>query len=850
METSRSAAWASACLLLALGCGSKPGSSPSTIAPAGAPGASSAGAPGASSAAAPATYRATIRWTSHGIPHVTATDLGGLAFGQGYAFATHHVCVLADQIVKLRSERAKLLGPGDGNANIESDFGWLALEVRDQARRALPALSPETSALLRGFVAGYNRYLADTRPEALPPDCAGAAWVRPIDELDLLSHWSQLSMIGSSGYFLDAIAAAQPPGGGPSARLAPRPPAPAASRPPAPAASPPLPPPPDLRRPDAPASNGWAIGADRSAGGRGMLVANPHFPWEGELRFFESHLTIPGTLDAYGATLLGVPLVQIGFTEHHAWTHTFSSSSRFIIYRLELDEASPTRYRYAGETRAMTSREHAISVRQPDGSLRELRRRTYRSHHGPLIANAQLPWTAQHAFALRDVAGGALGAIDQYLAMIRARDMAAFEAAFARWQATGFVNTIYTDREGNALYIDGSAVPDLSPAALAALRIARATIPALAEAWKRGVVIADGSSPMFELAADPASPRPGAIPYARAPRLLRRDFVANANDPYWLTNPAAPLSGFSPLYGETGTPPSARTRMNLRLLQATGDGWPAGADGKFTPAELEAAILDHRAMTAELLRPAVVARCRDAARRSTARRRHSNDPATAKLARACDVLAQWDGRYDVGSRGALLWRELFAAQRGALYAQPFDPARPLDTPAGLSPAPKTGDDPVIAALTSALTQLERAGVDPFGALGDAQWIDKRGRKIPVPGSGPDEGSTNPAFFSTWNTTRLPRTTRTDLVNAATGLARGGYPINYGTSFLMVIGFTDAGPTARALLTYSASSDPRSPHFIDQTELYSRKQWRPALFRDADIAADPSLRVQEVCSPRC
>ncbi|HWO24127.1 MAG TPA: acylase [Kofleriaceae bacterium] len=815
MEISR------ACLLLlALGCGSAPGTPPAPAAAA-----PTAAAPAAAAAAAPArAYRATIRWTSHGIPHVTAQDLGGLAFGQGYAFATHHVCVLADQIVKLRSERAKLLGPGDGDANIESDFGWLALELREQARRALPALSPETAALLGGFTAGYNRYLTDTRPDALPPDCAGAAWVRPIDEVDLLSHWIQLGVIGSSGYFLEAIAAAQPPGAGKSARRAPLPPAP------------------DLRRPDAPASNGWAIGAERSANGRGMLVANPHFPWEGELRFFESHVTIPGTLDAYGASLLGAPLVQIGFTEHHAWTHTFSSSSRFILYRLELDPASPTRYRYAGETRAMTSREHAISVRQPDGSLRELRRRTYRSHHGPMIANAQLPWTAQHAFVLHDVAGGALGAIDQYLAMIRARDLPAFEAALARWQATGFVNTIYADREGNALYVDGSAVPDLSPAALGALRLARVAIPELAAAWKRGVVIADGSSPLFALAADPASPRPGAIPYARAPRLLRRDFVANANDSYWLTNPAAPLTGFSPLYGEPGTPPSARTRMNLRLLQSTGDGWPAGADGKLTPAELEAAILDHRAMTAELLRPAVVARCRDAARR--------RPKDAAKLARACDVLAQWDGRYDVESRGAVLWRELFAAQRDALYAQPFDPARPLDTPAGLAPAPKTGDDPVIAALAGAIAQLERAGVDPFGALGAAQWVDKRGRKIPVPGSGIDEGSTNPAYFSTWNTTRLPRTTRGDLVHAATGLVRGGYLVNYGSTFLLVVGFTDAGPTARALLTYSASSDPRSPHFTDQTERYSRKEWRPALFRAADIAADPSLRVQELCSPRC
>src|SRR5690606_39307292 len=50
-----------------------------------------------------------------------------------------------------------------------------------------------------------------------------------------------------------------------------------------------------------PGSNGWAIGADRSSTGRGMVVGNPHFPWEGELKLYESHLRVPGELDGYGA---------------------------------------------------------------------------------------------------------------------------------------------------------------------------------------------------------------------------------------------------------------------------------------------------------------------------------------------------------------------------------------------------------------------------------------------------------------------------------------------------------------------------------------------------------------------
>jgi acyl-homoserine-lactone acylase len=283
--------------------------------------------------------------------------------------------------------------------------------------------------------------------------------------------------------------------------------------------------------------------------------------------------------------------------------------------------------------------------------------------------------------------------------------------------------------------------------------------------------------------------------------------------------------------------------MNLRLLMATGEGSPAGGDGKFSVAELQAAILDDRAITAELLRADVVTRCTAAVRRRP----------DAKLERACATLAAWDGRYDVASRGALLWREWLAAHSGSVFAVAFDPARPLDTPRGLAPAPATGEDPVIAAMRAAIAQLETAGIDPFGALGDAQWVDRRGRRFPVPGSGVAEGSTNPTSFSTWNSTLLPRMARPEPVksiNSATGLAKGGYPSNYGTSFLMVVGFTDAGPTARALLTYSASSDPRSPQFTDQTEMYGRKEWRPVRFDAAEIEADPELRVQTICSAGC
>src|SRR5680860_1729647 len=55
---------------------------------------------------------ANIRRTTGGVPHITADNLKSAAFGHGYAQAQDNVCLLAEAIVKARSERSKYFGPG------------------------------------------------------------------------------------------------------------------------------------------------------------------------------------------------------------------------------------------------------------------------------------------------------------------------------------------------------------------------------------------------------------------------------------------------------------------------------------------------------------------------------------------------------------------------------------------------------------------------------------------------------------------------------------------------------------------------------------------------------------------
>ena len=108
--------------------------------------------------------------------------------------------------------------------------------------------------------------------------------MQPITAEDLYAYARSITLLASGARLTDFIASAQPPG---------RRDRPATTEPPA-----------GLVDPESTGSNAWAVGADLVTGGEGgLLVANPHFPWEGELRFWEVHLTVPGEVDIYGSNL-------------------------------------------------------------------------------------------------------------------------------------------------------------------------------------------------------------------------------------------------------------------------------------------------------------------------------------------------------------------------------------------------------------------------------------------------------------------------------------------------------------------------------------------------------------------
>lgn len=778
-------------------------------------------------------YRAVVRWTSHGIPHVLADDLNSAIYGQGYAFAQLNGCLLADQVLKVRSERAAFFGRGDDDAHVRSDLVLEFLEVYANAEAGIDELSAraadgdakaeELLSIVQAYADGYNDFIT-TRGDELP--CGAEPWLRPVSPVDLFAHYVELGMLASSRQAHELIWATHPPGS--SSSLEPEEPRTTLD---------------DLRE-NRPGSNGWGIGRERSANGHGMLMANPHFPWDGELKLYESHLRVPGQLDVYGASLMGVVGVLIGFNPDVAWTHTVSDGQRLTVYNLELDPDDPTRYIYDGQSVPMDASTHEVQVLEEDGSMSTASHTFWRTpHHGPVVALPPLIWSPTQAFAIRDANANNQQMIAQFIAMNRSRSMDELQAAHDEERGIPWVNTISTSRDGRAWYIDATATPNLSQEAIDAWLELRQTDFLTILVDDSGLVLLPGNSSMFAWQDEPGAREPGLVPLADVPRIERPDFVFNANDSHWLSNPLQPLVGYSPLHGFEQTPRSPRTRMNAVTL-LDDDRSMSGADHQFDLDELRAAALSNRGLSAELLLDDVIARCQGAAPV------HYGDD-TIDISEACALLAAWDRRLDTRSVGAVVWRELLGefepdahVDAGPLFAEAFDPADPVATPNTLREPPEDpANDKILAALAGAVLRLRQAGVPLDAALGDAQYNMRAGQRIPIHGGGRNEGVTNLMVYDVLKTTIGEVEPQGTVLNPYTGLSGRGYVVNYGSSFVMTMRFTDGDPEAYAFITYGQSDDSRSPYFTDQTVLFSNKEWRRVLYTEEDIEQDPELDIQ-------
>ncbi len=766
-------------------------------------------------------YSAEIRRTTMGVPHIKASDWGGLGYGYGYAQAQDNLCTMADSFLTYRGERSKFFG-ADALAvynstiarprNIDSDFFHRHLITQDVLDAMVAQQGDSLRKLTAGFVAGYNRYVRDNQASGKAhAACRGEAWVRPITEQDLLRRMYVANLAAGYSNFVAAIANAVAP-----AATAAKAGQDMQVPDPASITAPPL----QVGGSAGIGSNMYGFGTAGTGDASPVLFGNPHWYWKGPDRFYQAQLTIPGELNVSGASFLGLPMVQIGFNDNVAWSHTVSTARRFGFFQLTLAPNDPTSYLLDGQAVKMKANPITVEVRQASGATATVSRTLYKTEYGPMVnlasMNPALGWNTASAFAMRDINGENFRSLRNWLRWNQAKSLDEFTQIQKEEAAIPWVNTVAVGRgAARAWYADIGTVPNAPPDLLAACTtpVGKAMAAALPE-----VPILDGARSACHWRTDADSVQKGAIGVARMPSLLRDDYVGNMNDSYWLANASAPLTGFPSIFGAAGTAAqSLRTRlghtMALERLAGT-DGYPGN---KATSEIVRQMVLNSRVFSAERFKEqALDLVC-------------ATPSATQDVVAACATLRAWDNRGGTGARGSHVWDEFWTRVQvpaAQLFAVPFDPADPLNTPRELQPG---AADALRQAFGAAVQAVQASGFALDAQRGDVLFSARGGVRTALYG-----GCGGVGYF-TINCSENP-------------IGQGGYSMDgqpHGNSYMQVVNFPAGGVQAYTFLTFSLSDDPGSAHYADYTQAYGAQQWLRVPFAESEITADKNYQTVTV-----
>ncbi|MEG4404808.1 acylase [Microcoleus sp. MON2_D5] len=629
---------------------------------------------------ATAPTRTEILWDTYGIPHVYAKDTKSLFRAFGWAQMQSH----GNLILRLYGQARGRAAEYWGEKYLESDQWVRTMGIPIRARSWYDAQNPTFRSYLDAFAAGINSYAAE-HGDAIDNEVKA---VLPIDGVDLLAHTQRVlnfTFVVNPEEVKDVIS--NPVTSElilPTARTQ-------QCRVPTinPGRDTALPCPLDNSgatendiNDSILGSNGWAIAPSHSATGNAMLLANPHLPWSDLFLWFESQLTAPG-INAYGASLVGIPVLTIAFNDSLGWTHTVNRHDGWDAYELTLADGG---YRLDGKIQAFETEQQIVEVKQDGGSRRSEPLTVRRSIYGPVVGQKE-----GKAVALRVVGLDRPLALEQWWNMARSHNLTQFEAALAPLQIPMFT-VLYADRDGHIMHLFNGQVPMRAGGDF--------------KYWQ-GALPGDTSSTLWTKI----------HPYQDLPRSIDppSGWLQNANDPPWTTTfPQAIDPDDYPPYMSSRGPMYLRAQHSAKMLIE---------DENISFEEMIEYKHSTRMELADRLLDDLI----------VATQQQEN-----KLARrAADVLAVWDRKADADSRGAVLFAAWVQEMGSPIsFAIPWNEDSPLTTPDGLA-------DPVAAvtALAAAASKVEAA----YGAL-DVPWGDVfrlRDGAVDLPASG---GPSNLGIF--------------------------------------------------------------------------------------------------------
>jgi len=523
-------------------------------------------------------------------------------------------------------------------------------------------------------------------------------------------------------------------------------------------------------------SNTWAIGPSRTKSGKAMLFANPHQPWFGYGQFYEGHLKSGEGLNMAGSAFFGGPLITIGHNDVLGWSHTVNEPDVGDVWIETFDDPkNPNNYRYGDGHRTATEWKATLKVKTPQGL--EERPFTFRkTHHGPIIGKE-----GDNKYYAVNIAKLTEGSrMRQALKMGKSRNLDDFRAAMVELNLQMF-NTCYADNQGNVFYVYNGTVPKRDRSF----------------DWTKPV---DGSNPKTDWQ--------GLHTFDELPQILnpKSGYVQNCNaTPFLATDEGNPSIGdFPPYMVEERMTDKRRSEVSRMLLRemhgVTFDDWKEAAwdTTLYWP-------LVNLPRYAEAL----------------ARVRESDSELAAKVQPYLDHLLSWNCKSSIDSTETtlcVLW-----------YEQLYGRGYPVET---LKPEMVGNETAQLKALVQAGQILQAFYGDWKVKWGDVSRMQRHANYadaaiIPFSDKEPSlpcAGCPGPLGV-VFNTYYVPPTAERKKQYGAVG-----------GSFIGVYEFGDK-VNAATILQFGQSSDPKSPHFMDQAELYSKRQFKPAWFEWSDVLAN-------------
>jgi acyl-homoserine-lactone acylase len=537
-------------------------------------------------------------------------------------------------------------------------------------------------------------------------------------------------------------------------------------------------------------SNGFAIAPSRSASGHALLWINPHTSY-----YFRSELQMVSEqgLNVYGAVTWGQFFVYQGFNSRNGWMHTSYGGDAIDEYvETIIKKADRLYYRYGGKLRKL--RIGHITIPFKKGGRSDHRTFTvYYSRHGPIIrADDERRGDAGGGGAGRGDAGGG-GA--RWIAIRLLQDpVPALAQSYLRTKTTDYSsfrkiqkmrtdtsnNTVYADADGTIAYFHGNFIPKRDPQF----------------DFSRPV---DGSNPATEWQ--------GAHPLEDTITLLNPEngWIQNTNNwPFSAAGAASPKRESYPAYmwirGENPRGVHA-VEVLQNIHDVTLDGLiAAGYDSHLTAFDvlLPPLFEDYDALP-------------------------SNDPRRAGLQEAVETLRGWDRRTaadSVPTALAIFWGQEMLEHKG--------------------PEARDAEEPVFDYLVGHLSQTERIDglirataklqrdfgrwQTPWGEINRYQRLtddivqpfDDAKPSLPV-----GFASSNWGALASFDAS-YPRTTRKIYGSV-------------GNSFVAAVEF---GPSihAKAIMSGGESGNPASPHFTDQSQMFTQGIFRDVFFSREDVMA--------------